>query len=170
MKPQYPSAHPLHNLAASLLEHIPWSMEQVCAAHASLLHETKNLATAIHETRARLPAGLGPTGCVHAYRRELDFQDAIAELKRKVREAGRAVNASVREGPERRPRRARGTRGGYPVISLRQYMATATARRERRLGSKAGETPRDDVPTVPSKGKRPMEEARGCEGRERRQG
>lgn len=130
MKPQYPSAHPLHTLAATLLEHIPRSMEHVCATHASLMHETRILAIAINETRARLPSVLGPTGCVHAYRRELCFQDAIAELKRKVREAGRALDASVREGSERRLRRARGTHGGYPVISLRQYMATATARRE----------------------------------------
>lgn len=100
------------------------------------MHETKKLAKAINEARARLPSVLGPTGCVHAYRHELYFQDAIAELERKVREAGKALDASVREGPERRMRQARGTLGGYPVISLRQYMATATARRERAAAEK----------------------------------
>lgn len=132
------------------------------------MRETENLAKAMSEARTRLPSALGPAGCIQAYLHERSFQDTIARLERKARKAGMNLDASAREGSERRPHRARGTPGGYPVISLREYIATATARREEGAKAKGKVTTEgEEMATGQSKGKRTME-GRGREEKELR--
>ena len=122
------------------------------------------------EARTCLPSALGPMGCVQEYRQERYFQDTIARLKRKARKAGIAMKASAPQASERRPRRGWGTSDGYPVISLREYMATATARREEGAKAKGRVTTEGEgAGTAQPKGKR-LTKSRDCEEKMARQG
>lgn len=78
-----------------------------------------------------------------------------------MREAATALDTSVREGSGRCSRRAQGTPGSYPVISLWQYMATATARREEGAKAKGKViTEGGEAATAPLKGKSLTEDRR----------
>lgn len=139
-------------------------MAHVCATHAAFIGEIENLATAMSESRARLLSALGPAGCIQEYRQERESQCTMSPVEREARIAGIALNASASESLERHPRRARGTPGRYPMFSLQEFMATATARREEAAKAKGKIlTKGEEVATAQSKGKQRLPEGRGRE-------
>ena len=151
-----------------------------------LVRETDNIRTAMSEARARLPAALGPAGCMHAYREYRAFQHKLAKLDQKKNEAvaaAAAAAATIQDAGagagadgldskvQQRPRPARKTPGSYPTISLREYMATMATARKKEDKEVKGKTKvgTGDATATAEAGIRPWREKRWMEERRRRE-